>query len=99
MVVVRRVFSLRRIPRAGQAFFTRQGLSEVPGASLCRDHPGAFLPRRPMAYMLGMAACQIRHPVIVFILMKADNCPLNARHAASRVEMGTIADGGVNQCR
>lgn len=30
-----------------------------------------------MPHMLGMAAFQVRHPVIEIILMKADNCPFN----------------------
>lgn len=44
---------------------------EAAPAAIGRDHPGARLPGRTMAYVLGVAACEVSHPIAVFILMKA----------------------------
>lgn len=49
---------------------TGEGLAQLPVALLAIQHPGAVLPGRLVAQVLGMAAGQVCHPVAVFILME-----------------------------
>lgn len=43
--------------------------------SLDTDYPGAQLPGWLVPYMLSVAAGQVCHPVVVLVLMKANNGP------------------------
>ncbi len=55
-----------------QTFFTKKYFSKVPLSPLLRHHPGPFTPGRVVTDMLPMPTFQIRHPVVIFILMKSN---------------------------
>jgi hypothetical protein len=47
--------------------------------AMSRDDPGADLPRRIVAHVLGMSALQVGHPLPFVILMKSDDATLHVR--------------------
>jgi hypothetical protein len=68
----------------GVAKTTEQGGPQVLVATPDRQHPGADLPRRVVPDVLRVAALEIRDPVILFILMKADNPSIHASSIATK---------------
>jgi hypothetical protein len=50
-----------------------QHRAQARSTSLLGRHPLPNRPRRIMPYMLVMSALQLRHPVILFVAMKADD--------------------------
>ncbi len=62
-----------RIARILYAFSTDQGVPQMTCPSLDTDYPGVQLPGWPVSYMLSVAAGQVCHPVVVLVLMKANN--------------------------
>src|SRR5919202_152615 len=59
------------LPAAGAV----EGAPEHARSALRRQDPRAFLPRRIMPHVLSVAALEIRHPVALQILVKADDPP------------------------
>lgn len=58
-------------------------------AALGGDDPGAIHERRLMAHMLPMAACQLGHPITMFVEMVSDNGLI---HATQRVEFTIVTE-------
>ncbi len=56
-----------------QTFLTQQNFTKVVLSSSLRHYPGPLTPGRIMTDMLPMPAFQIRHPIVIFILMKPNN--------------------------
>ena len=58
-----------------------QPLANHAGPAVVGENPRTHLPRRVVAHVLGVAALQVGHPVILGVLVKTDDLPL---HCASR---------------
>ena len=54
-----------------------QDIPETAAASLRRNDPGAMKLGRCVADMLLVSTCQVRHPLLRFILMKTDDPALH----------------------
>ena len=55
----------------------------MSGTTLLRRHPLPHLPWRIVAHVLAVTALELRHPVVLGILMEAGDGAVDARHASS----------------
>jgi len=61
------------------ALFAIQHLPEVQLAPFFSENPGPIRQWWLMSHMLSMPALQIRHPIAVLVLMKADDALVHSR--------------------
>src|SRR5665213_2575880 len=78
--------------------------AEEAATALCGHDPGPHLPRRIVAHVLRMSAFEIGHPVLLNVLMKADDATWQRRAVGesyshfSRLLIGTLSATGVPSC-
>jgi hypothetical protein len=75
------------------AMFTVQGIPDAAATPLWRDDPGAVGPGRIMPHVLPMAAFQVSHPVVLVVLMKANDFTLHGVPAKSLSVYQSSRDG------
>jgi hypothetical protein len=68
--------------------------SQVSFPALRRDDPGASLPGRIVAHVLGMAALQVGHPMPLLILMEVNNAALLTHGMLSRLQVDAALGWG-----
>src|SRR4051812_7687994 len=81
------------VPRSSRltALDTHQRLSDEALSSRLGRNPRAHLPRRIVSDVLGVPAGQIRDPVLLIILMEADDLSRNASRFSHRASVRSIA--------
>jgi hypothetical protein len=80
-------------------FFTGKKESDVVGAPLGCDYPGALLPWRLVPHVLCVATFQIRHPVIMLILMEINDCSFYCHRFIPVIVMATLTDLFYENCQ
>lgn len=54
-------------------FHALKRVTKFPATARFTDYPGTVLPRRIVPNMLGMPTAELRHPMLFFVLMEADD--------------------------
>ncbi len=73
---------------------TVQDIPETAAASLRRNYPWAMKPGWRVADVLLVSTCQVRHPILRFILMKTDDLALHGDLTCTLEAYGPTSDRG-----
>ena len=72
----------------GVTLDTVELMAEKVVAAFLRSHPGPHGPGRVVADVLSVAAVEVRYPIAVFVLMKADNTSFHSDSVGMRMLPG-----------